>query len=108
MIVSSYHYLIGPGIAVAALVVVCLLCRWTFSTKHRDERTADRLAKLASASDYGLLVSIAEVTEQEDADLLVEVLGGSGIRATIAPSAKGLSVLVFRADATRARDLVNS
>ena len=108
MIVSSYHYLIGPGIAVAALVIVCLLCRWTFSTTHRDERTAQRLAKLASAGDYGLLVSIAEVTEQEDADLLVEVLGGAGIRATVAPSAQGLSVLVFRAEAAQARNLVSS
>ena len=108
MVVSSFHYLLAPSVAVAALVIVCLLCRWTFSTTHRDDRASERLAKLRSAGDYGLLESIAEVTEPEDADLLVEVLGGAGIRATIAPSTKGLSVLVFRTDASRARDLVNS
>ena len=32
MPVSSYHFLIGPLIAVAALGVIELLCRWVFST----------------------------------------------------------------------------
>ena len=108
MVVSSYHYLLGPFVAVAALAVVCLLCRWTFSTSHREERTAGRPDRLPVAGDFGLLEPIAQVRLHEDAELLRDLLRQAGIRATVAPSENGLSVLVFHGDAARARDLVRS
>ena len=110
MPVSSYHYLIGPVIAVAALGVIVLLCRWVFSTTHRDDRTARRLAALTSQGDFGLLVPIATTRTPDDAEMLRGVLQQAGIRCTTGTSADGGSteVLVFRADAVRAKDLVRS
>ncbi len=109
MIVNSYHYLLGPVVAVAALGLIVLMMRWVFSTDHREDRTARRTQKAMSAGDYGLLVPVATVRVREDAELLRGVLRDAGIRGTVATAPEGgLSVLVFRADALRAKDLVSS
>ncbi len=110
MIVSSYHYLVGPLVTLAALGVIVLLCRWVFSTSDRDARTARRTASALAArgGDYGLLVPVATVRTAEDAEMLRTLLRGAGIRCTVAADGDGAEVLVFRADALRARDLVSS
>lgn len=107
---NSYSFLTGPLVACLALGVIVLLCRWVFSTSHRDERTARRLAALQSRGDYGLLVPVVTVRTADDASMLRGVLGDAGIRCTLGAAAdgSGTEVLVFRADALRARDLVSS
>ena len=105
MIVSSYHYLVAPLVAAGAHGVIVLLCRWVFSTKERDARTAARAAAAARAGDYGLLVPITRVRTRDDADMLRALLAGAGIRCTVAPDGE---VLVFGRDASRARELVSS
>lgn len=101
----SYHYLVGPAVAVLAVVLLVLLCRWTFSTGGSLVRTVRRPV---GPVDYGLLVPAATVTAPEDAQLLRDLLVESGIRATVAASTApvGLQVLVFRSDLARARSLV--
>ncbi len=108
MIVSSYHFLLGPLVVSAALGVIILICRWVFSTDHRDERDAKRLVKAAARGDYGLLVTIATVRSPEDAAMLREVLAAAGIRSTLGDGELGTDVLVFRSDAARAQGLVSS
>jgi len=107
---NSYSFLAGPLVAFAALVVLILICRWVFSTTHRDERTARRLVALAAprGGDYGLLVPIATVRTRADAEMLRAVLREAGIRCTVSADDEGADVLVFRADALRARDLVSN
>ena len=105
---NSFSFLYGPLVAVLALGVIILICRWVFSTDHRDDRTARRLEKARSHGDYGLLVPITRVRTADDADMLRAVLRDAGIRCTIAQEDDGLDVLVFRGDAGRARELVLS
>ena len=105
-IVSSYHYLLGPLVAIAALGLLLLICRWVFATDHRDDRSARRLERLACAGDYGLLVPISTVRTRDDALMLRSVLREAGIRASVSQDAAAHVVLVFRADAPRARQLV--
>ena len=88
--------------------MIILICRWVFSTDHRDDRAARRLEKARSRGDYGLLVPITRVRTVDDAQMLRTVLRDAGIRCTVAEHDEGLDVLVFRADALRARDLVLS
>lgn len=110
MVMNSYSFLVGPLVACGALAVILLICRWVFSTTERDERAARRAA-LAIASrggDFGLLVPIATVRTRDDAEMLRGVLNEAGIRCTVASDGEGAEVLVFRADALRARDLVSS
>ncbi len=106
VIIENFNYLLGPF---AALGMIVVLCRWVFSTSHRDRRPASRVPAQAGDGDYGLLVRVATVRAQEDADLLRGVLAQAGIRGTLATDADGaLSLLVFRDDALRAKDLVAS
>lgn len=106
---NSYSFLFGPVVAMAALGLIVLLCRWVFSTSHRDQRVAQRRTAAVSAADFGLLVPVATVRAPEDAELLRDVLKQAGIRGTVAASPDGaLSLLVFRDDALRAKDLVRS
>lgn len=97
-------------VALVAMVVLVLLCRWVFATGDRDQRAARRLAKARSRGDYGLLVPVTTVASQADAEQLRAVLRDAGIRGTVAPAETGDErlVLVFRADAERARTLVSS
>ena len=104
-VVSSYHFLLGPIVAVAALGLLVLICRWVFSTDHREDRTARRLEKVLGAGDYGLLVTVATVRTRDDAEMLREVLQEAGVRAGIS---NDLEVLVFSKDLERARSLVSS
>ena len=107
---TQYAHIDSLLVAVGAIVVLMLICRWVFATGHRDQRTARRLEKLRSQGDYGLLVPVATVRTQDDADLLRGVLRDGGIRGTVADGAQPGErvVLVFRADAERARLLVSS
>ena len=109
-IVSSYHYLLGPLVVAVALGVIVLICRWVFSTTHRDDRATRRLAMMTSQGDFGLLVPITTTRTVDDAEMLRGVLRGAGIRCTtgLAADGSGIDVLVFRADASRARSLVRS
>ena len=105
MLVSSYHYLEGPLIAMAALGVIILICRWVFSTDHR---TAPAEPAPKVRADYGLLEPISVVRTRDDAEMLREVLRGAGIRGSVTETDGAYAVLVFSRDAAAARDLVRS
>ncbi len=104
VLVSSYHYLEGPAIAVAALGVIVLICRWVFST----DRPTPPPPPPAGPVDYGLLATIAVVRTRDDATMLQSVLKDAGIRGTVTAAGDGFAVLVFSGDASRARALVRS
>ena len=102
-VVSSAHFLLGPVVALAALGIIALLCRWVFSTEQRDERQAARLEKALTTRDYGLLVPLTTVRTEEDGQMLRAVLLDAGIRSNLTDE---LELLVFSKDLVRARSLV--
>ncbi len=103
----QYDTVLGPLISLVALLVVVLLCRWVFSTKDRDRRTARRRAAALSHGDFGLLVAVATVATEQDAEMLRAVLAAQRIRATVSAGTDGQrTVLVFRRDSEQARQLV--
>lgn len=101
MLSTNPQYL-GPLILLAALVVILLLCRWVFAPTHTARRPAQ------PGGDFGLLVPITVVRTRDDADMLRELLSDAGIRGTVSDAPGGFAVLVFRDDATRARELVRA
>lgn len=105
-VVNSFHFLLGPVVAAAALGLIALICRWVFSTDQRDDRTARRTEKALAAGDYGLLVPVATARTRADADMLRDVLRESGVRAGVSDDAGQHQVLVFQKDLARARALV--
>jgi hypothetical protein len=105
-VVDSSHYLMAPLVALAALGLITLICRWVFSTDHREDRVARRLEQALAAGDYGLLVPVATVRTRDDAEMLRDVLTNAGLRVGVSQEAETLQVLVFQKDLQRARELV--
>lgn len=103
---SSYHYLEGPLIAMAALGLIVLICRWVFSTGHRPSAVSPE--QTAQTLDFGLLQSVCTVRTNDDATMLQGLLHDAGIRSTIRPSDGEYDVLVFSSDALQAKGLVRS
>lgn len=106
---TQYENVGGLVVALVALLAIVLICRWVFSTSHRDSRASQRVAKARARGDYGLLVPVATAPTADDAEVLRGVLRDAGIRATVAAGqvAGERIVLVFRTDADRARSLVS-
>ena len=77
----------GMLLAVVAMVLLVLLCRWVFSTRDRDQRTAQRLEKARSRGDYGLLVPVVTVRTAADAQRAARRPGAGP--ASGAPSPRG-------------------
>lgn len=92
-----------PVVALLALGVILLICRWVFST---DSKPA--APRAVAGADYGLLEPVTVVRTRQDADMLREVLAGAGFRCTISETDGAFAVLVFRTDVSAARDLVRS
>jgi hypothetical protein len=83
-------------IAFAAMGVLGLVLRWTFS--GRPDRTA------GTTEDYGLLAPVAVADSAEDAERLRTVLAAADIRATVSRTRAGHHVvLVFATELDRAR-----
>lgn len=93
----------GPLVAVAALGLIILICRWAFSTKDRTP-----LPTPPARPDYGLLQPVTVVRTRADAEMLRDVLSGAGIRGTVTETDGAFAVLVFASDAGAARELVRS
>lgn len=79
---SSYHFLLGPLSAMAAVVATLGACRWVFSTAHRDRRSAAE----RSAAGFGLLVPVTSPSTRAQAERARDTLVAAGMRATVAES----------------------
>jgi hypothetical protein len=102
-VVGTGNPFLDPLVALAALGLIVLICRWVFSTDHRVAPPAPK-----GRPDYGLLEPVTIVRTREDAAMLCGVLRDAGIRGTVTETDGAFAVLVFRADAVAARSLVRS
>ena len=96
---GSLEYIVGPGIAFLALLLIAVFMRWAFGSGYGRGRAT------APAQDE-LLTRIATLSRPESALALRAVLSDAGIRSTIRyPAPHRADVLVFPEDADRARSL---
>jgi hypothetical protein len=100
---GSYSYVYGPLMAFLGVALLVLLLRWTF---RRGHSVVERRPRSGSASDYGLLVPVAEPPTFAEAELIRARLAGQGVRATLAPTTDGPRVMVFGEEASVARALL--
>jgi hypothetical protein len=97
---SSLHYTVGPVIAVVVILIIIGFMRWAFSQKTRHDPFGPR------PDSTGLLQAVATLPHREQALAFRAVLSDAGIRSTVRePTQDGAEVLVFPADADRARRL---
>ena len=105
---GSLHFAVGPLIALGAVVVLMLLCRWAFGTGRAASTPVRRPADAASSSPaepYGLLVPVLSSPDAAEAEHVRAVLREHGIRSTAVPTAGGHEVRVFPDDVQRARSV---
>jgi hypothetical protein len=88
-------------IALLAVGVLALILRWTWSAR-RDSLLSER-PRAGPETDYGLLVAVAAPQDAADGRRLAAQLDEVGVRSTLTTTASGLRLLVFPADAERAR-----
>jgi hypothetical protein len=119
---SSLHYIVGPIVAFAVVVLLGLASRWALAPskpqrRHRERNRARR--------DFGLLVPVAVRTRRGEAQELATLLDAAGVRATVVVEPPGPTlvtasghvqrqpggrhqVMVFGSDERRARGLLDS
>jgi hypothetical protein len=97
---GNYSFAFGPLVALAAVGVIMLLLRWTFSS---GRSLVARQPRPGAVGEYGLLVRIAAPATVIEAELIRRYLTEQGVRATLAPTVEGPAVMVFPDDAPSAR-----
>lgn len=95
---NSLHYTVGPIVALVAILLIVVFLRWAFSQKTRHDPFAPQ------PDPSGLLKVVATLPTVGEARAMRAVLSDAEIRSTIRDRPRGgTDVLVFAADATRAR-----
>lgn len=102
---ESYSYAFGPLVALAAVLVLVLLLRWTFS---RGRSLVERPSEAGAEQDYGLLQAVAAPPTFVEAEMLRRRLLEHGIRATLAPTTEGPRVMVFPRDVDIAQEVLRT
>jgi hypothetical protein len=93
-----------PVIGFAVIGLLVLILRWAFS---RGGSLVPGPARRGPPTDYGLLVEVAAPHTADEAERTANRLATAGIPATIAPTTSGRRVLVWPADAERARAVLS-
>lgn len=91
------NHLFMPFIAFLAVGVLALVLRWSHAPRKRRQAPSPR----------GLLVPVASFPTQDAADRLADRLRRDGIRATPAPSVRGIDVLVWQEEYGEAKMLLS-
>jgi hypothetical protein len=95
----------AAGIAIAVVLLLGLVLRWVFRPSRR--RVVTRPVDAAESDNLGLLTVITAGVDRQEALRRRAVLGDQGIRSSMSRRRDGsLDVLVFHADADRARILL--
>lgn len=97
---GSYSYLFGPVLAAAILGLLIAILRWAF---RRGQSVVAAPGRPGRADEYGLLVAVASPGSYAEGELVRRRLEDAGIRANLAQTADGPRIMVFPADADRAR-----
>jgi len=100
---NAFSYVFGPLTAFGGLALLILVLRWSTSS---GGSLVQRPVRPGDASDYGLLVPVAEPRTAAEGEAIRLRLEQRGLRATMARTNDGPRVLVFAGDEARARLLL--
>jgi len=101
---QSYSFLFGPAVAVAVLLVLMVLLRWTFA---RGRSLVARPGRRGEPEDYGLLVPVASPGTLIEAEVTRRTLEAADVRATVADTLQGPRVMVLRQHVEIARHVLD-
>lgn len=93
----------GPVVALAVVGLLALLLRWAFGPAASLVAPPPRPGP---PDAYGLLVPVAQPTDDANGAALRALLARAGVRAALVPTRDGLRLMVFPDDVSRARRLL--
>ncbi|HEY6793193.1 MAG TPA: hypothetical protein VI248_00755 [Kineosporiaceae bacterium] len=102
---GSLAFVVAPLMAFLAVGVLALLLRWAFSP---GRSLVARRPRVGASTEYGLLVPVARPATVIQAEVVRRHLVARGVRATLAPTTDGPTVLVFPRDAAVAREILRT
>lgn len=102
---NSFSFAFGPIVAVALVGVFALILRWAFS---RGSSVVAAPPRVGGAEEYGLLVPIASPQNYVEGEILRQRLESQGVRANLASTLDGPRLMVWPADADKARAVLAS
>lgn len=97
---GSFRFLEEPVLAFAAVAVLGLLLRWTFTHGKSLVRPP---ARVGAPEDYGMLRPVTAARDYEQAERVVAVLAARSIRGITVATTAGLRVMVWHEDLERAQ-----
>ena len=101
---NSASFMVGPLVAIVAIGILVLILRWAFG---RRTSVVAAPAQPGPESDYGMLVVVTKPGSYVEGELQRRTLEGAGIRATLAQTLDGPRVMVWPADESKARSVLN-
>ena len=99
---GSFSFLYGPVMAVIGIALLMVIAKWAMQSGH------SLVARPGRPDEYGMLVPIATPADNAAGVRMAQRLGSHGIQATLARTLDGLRLLVWPADADRARELLGA
>lgn len=100
---NSYSFLFGPIMAFLGVGVLVLILRWAF---RRGSSVVAAAPTPGRTDEYGLLVPVASPPTYIEGELLRRQLEDAGIRANLAQTLEGPTVLVWPKDEQAAREFI--
>lgn len=102
---NAYSYVFGPLFAAALITFFVFFLRWAF---RRGSSVVAAPAKPGRTDDYGVLTPIASPGTYVEGEMIRRRLEDAGIRSNLAQTLEGPRILVWPADADRARALLGA
>ncbi len=100
---NAFSYAFGPLFAAIPIVVLILILRWSH---RRGASVVAAPAQPGTPDEYGLLVPVGAPATYVEGEMLRRMLEEQGVRTTLASTLDGPRLMVWPADADRARALL--
>jgi hypothetical protein len=97
---GSFRFLEEPVLAFAAVAILGLVLRWTFS---HGKSLVSPPPRVGAPEEYGMLRPVAAARDYEQAERVIAVLSARGIRGISVATTSGLRVMVWHEDLERAQ-----
>ena len=102
---NAFSFAFGPLVAATLIAVLAVLLRWAF---RRGSSVVAAPPRRGGADEYGLLVPVCSPPTYVEGEMIRRRLEDHGVRATLTTTLDGPRVMVWPADADRARAMIAS
>jgi hypothetical protein len=101
---GDLSYVLGPVIVLLVVTGLAFFLRWAY---RPGSSLIAKPSRSGPVTEYGLLVPVASPGSYVEGEITRRRLEDAGVRATLAMTQEGPRIMVFPADANRARRVLS-